>query len=243
MNWIFPIAGHGTRTKELRDYKPFIEILPGRNILKMCLVGLKDKISPEDNLFFIVSENQELEYSVKKNVTTVLCDLGLKNKANVLLLDKTPPGQAHTVKNGIEDLNKNILRSETFIVNSDQFVFFDLEDVDLKKPSVGLYFSDGSSSCFFDLDIKEHSVREIKEKQKISSYASSGVFYFPSGLELLKCIQWGIETNKQHNDELYLGPCMGYFDNLSYFQTLVKFDLGNIRKIGLFKEIIKNMEL
>jgi len=243
MNWVFPIAGYGTRTKKLGNYKPLIEIFPSRSILNICLSGLKTIISPEDRLIFIASEAQESKYSVGENINKILYDLDLKNQFNVVLLDKTPPGQALTIKNGVEKLEEKVLKNKTFVVNSDQFVFFDFESIDLEKPAAGLYFNDTSSSCFYNLDIEKHVVNEIKEKEKISCYASSGVFYFPSAQDLINCIKWGIKEDKRYNNELYLGPCMGFFDNLSYFQTLIKFDLGNNKKIDLFKKVIKGMEI
>ena len=54
MNWIFPIAGFGTRTSKLGSYKPLIEIIPNYSIIKMCLLGLKSMFTKEDDLFFIV---------------------------------------------------------------------------------------------------------------------------------------------------------------------------------------------
>ena len=34
MNWIFPIAGFGTRTSKLGEYKPLIEVFENQSILK-----------------------------------------------------------------------------------------------------------------------------------------------------------------------------------------------------------------
>ena len=241
MNWVFPIAGYGTRTSTLGKYKPLIEIFPNYSILKLCLVGLKSLIRPADRLVFIASRRQELEYFVTQNIKKILDELSLNNKIDVIILNETPAGQALTIKNGIKDLGSRFLQDKIFIINSDQLVFFDLENVDLDNCSVGLYFNDASSSCFFDLDIENKLIKKIKEKKKISCYASAGVFYFSSGDKALECINWGIEKKKYHNNELYLGPCMEYFKNLSYFQTLVKFDLGNTKKIELFKAFIKNL--
>ena len=121
-------------------------------------------------------------------------------------------------------------------------MFFDLEKIDRTKCAVGLYFNNASSSCFFDLDMKNNIVKNIKEKEKISYNASSGVFYFTNTKAILECINWGIEKQLYHNGEIYLGPCMAYFKELFYFQTLVKFDLGSAYKINLFKNFFKNVK-
>ena len=239
MNWIFPIAGFGTRTSKLGSYKPLIEIIPNYSIIKMCLLGLKSMFTKEDDLFFIVSEQQEADHCVCKKINLIIKDLNLKNKVHVILLNKTPAGQALTLKEGIQKIPKKLLTKNTFVINSDQVVFFDLDDVNLNFPSVGLYFNKGTKSCFYDLDVQQEKIKRIREKEKISCYAAAGVFYFPSIIQLDLCIDWAIQKNKFHNKELFLGPCMGYFKQLNYFQTLIKFDLGNVKKIDLFKSFLK----
>jgi len=241
MNWIFPIAGHGTRTSSLGGYKPFIEIISNHTILKLCLLGLKSLMKSEDRLVFITSDEQEIKYSVSKNIKTILSQLNLKNKLDIVLLNNTPNGQALTVKYAIERLDPRFLKNKTFVVNSDQLVFFDINNVNLNTCSVGLYFNDDNTSCFFDLDIKNGLVNKIREKTKISCYASSGVFYFNTGENLLSCINWAMDENKFYKNELHLGPCMEYFKDLSYFQTSVKLDLGNVEKIKSFNGFIRNL--
>jgi len=159
----------------------------------------------------------------------------------VVALDKTPPGQALTVREGVKNLDNVDLQNGCFVINSDQMVFFDFETIDFTRPSVGLYFNDTQGSCFYNLDINKKLVKEIKEKEKISCYASAGVFYFNNGQKILDCVRWGLANNKHYRGELYLGPCMEYFNDLTYFQTLLKFDLGNIKKIELFRSFVKHL--
>jgi hypothetical protein len=242
MNWLFPIAGYGTRTSKMGAYKPLIEILPGHQILKICLSGLKSLFNEGDHLFFAVSKEQEEKHQVSANIGKILATLNIKNQHNVMILEKTPSGQALTIKEMVTSLPNNLLKDEAIVVNSDQLVFFDLKRIDRTKCAVGLYFNDAPSSCFFDLDIQNNTVKNIKEKEKISYYASSGVFYFTSTKQILKCVNWAITKKFYYNGEIYLGPCMAYFKDLSYFQTLVKFDLGNIYKINLFKNFIGDVK-
>ena len=241
MNWIFPIAGLGTRTSKLGPYKPLIEVLPDYSIMKLCLSGIKTMFSQDDNLFFILSEQQEAEHCVSSEIDLILKDLNLKNNAHVLLLDNTPAGQALTIKAGVNKIPKILLSEKTFVINSDQVVFFDMKDVNLNFPSVGMYFNKGKKSCFYDLDLEKQTIKQIKEKQKISCYAAAGVFYFPTAIQLNKSIEWALEKNKFHNGELFLGPCMEYFQRIEYFQTLMKFDLGNVEKIELFKKFVEGI--
>jgi len=246
MNWLFPMAGYGTRTSSLGEYKPFIEVLPNFSILKICLLGLKSQISPNDTLVFISTEEQDSNYGVKENVDKIATEIGINNH-NVVLIKKTPPGQALTVRHGVfrflaQDLtrdNINKIKDTTIIVNPDQCVLFDINDV--TAPSVGLYFNTGIKSCFFNIDIKEKKIKEIKEKDQISSYASAGLFVFPNINELVNAIYWGEKQERTHDGELHLGPCMEYFSDLTYFKTDMKFDLGNIDQVTRFAKIIQGV--
>jgi len=235
MNWIFPIAGFGTRTSSLGKYKPFVEPIDGYSILNICLLGLKSLINKDDSLIFITTKPHDEECSVEFNIQKLIKRIGLNNMVDVVILPHTPKGQALTLKEGIENLERDIAKERVIVINSDQLVFFDLKKIDMANCAVGLYFNDGNSSCFYELNLKSNLVMGIKEKEKISNYASAGVFYFTSVQRLLECINWGIKNNKIHNGELYLGPCMEYLDRLSFFKTLIKFDLGNTDNINLFK--------
>jgi len=241
INWIFPIAGYGTRTLQLGQYKPLIDIFPNKSILNICLSGLKTIIKDEDELFFICSKEQNRKYFVDSSIKKILNNIELTNQWNLIELDETPKGQALTIKNAMTKVGLTNNTNGTFVINSDQMVFFDFQDIDFDKCSVGLYFNDKPSSCFYDLDIKSKKIINIREKEQITCYASSGVFYFNSLKKMLECIEWGIRNNKQYNGELYLGPCMGHIEDLKYFQNIIKFDLGNPQKIKLFKQFFKEI--
>jgi hypothetical protein len=235
MIWIFPIAGYGTRTSTLGSYKPFIEIFENYKILKICLMGIKSHIKKDDKLLFIASREQETQHDVSYNVQLITDELGFETKNIFSILDETPKGQALTIKHGLQSIEDNLKTEKVFVVNSDQMVAFDFKNIDFSRPSAGLYFATGDKSCFYKLDFNSKTIIDIKEKQKISCYASAGVFYFNTIDVLLRSIEWAIQNKKTYNGELYLGPCMEYFANLSYFPTTMKFDLGNVKSIEFFK--------
>ena len=71
MNWIFPIAGFGTRTSKLGEYKPLIEVFENQSILKICLSGLKTMFNPEDVFVFICSEEQSSRFNVREKISII----------------------------------------------------------------------------------------------------------------------------------------------------------------------------
>tara|TARA_R100000008_G_C3514051_1_gene130371 strand:- start:80 stop:694 length:615 start_codon:yes stop_codon:yes gene_type:complete len=198
-------------------------------------------ISSNDVLIFVTSKDQESKHKVTSNVNKIVAELNIKATPEIVIIEKTPPGQALTIKEGLLNSDLKIIDEAAYVINSDQVVFFDQDLIEPDRCSVGLYFNDTASSCFFDLDIHNQLVTEIKEKTKISCYASAGVFYFNTVKNMIECIEWGEKNNKYYNNELYLGPCMQYFKDLSYFQTILKFDLGNTKKIELFKKFSEQL--
>ena len=236
ISWVFPIAGLGTRSSSLGEYKPFVEVFENCSILNIFLSGIREIINSNDRMVFITTEFYEKNHDVESSIRNLLKQMDLKNKVDVIILPHTPKGQALTVKEGVEKLDDSFLKERVFVINSDQMVFFDLSKVNMNRCGVGVYFNEEPSSCFYDLDLSSNSVRGIREKEMISAYASSGIFYFTSGQRLLNCIEWGIENGKQYKEELYLGPCMEALDQISYFKTLMKFDLGNAASIELFRK-------
>tara|TARA_R110002020_G_scaffold108821_7_gene252075 strand:+ start:971 stop:1711 length:741 start_codon:yes stop_codon:yes gene_type:complete len=239
MIWVFPMAGHGTRTMKYGEFKPLIKICKGYSILKTCLSGIKEMIEIDHEVIFITTVDQNKKHKVMENIEKLLVDLGLKVKFKIVLLKETPKGQALTIKKAIEKINYNQVDKPCLVVNPDQLIFFDLDAIDRRRCSVGVYFNTKASSCFYDLGVCDDRVKGIKEKTKISHYASSGVFYFNSIKNLCNCIKWAENNDKFFNEELFLGPCMQYFKDLLYFQTIVKFDLGNEHSIELFRKFTK----
>ena len=249
MNWIFPIAGFGTRTKSLGEYKPFVEISSGFSILKACLLGLRSMFKDGDTFTFISTKQHEKDFNVTDNIFSIMSEIKSEQSfcgfigrcdTTVELLDETPPGQALTIFEGISSKCERSPQDCRFepatVINADQFVMFDIDTVEKQTPSVGIYFNNGDKSCFFNIDLFSNVVNEIKEKQKIRSYASAGVFYFPTVNSIIECIEWGIKNNVTTNGELYLSSCLDYFPKVSYFKTDMKFDLGNPKNINRFKK-------
>ena len=167
MIWIFPMAGYGTRTKKYGAFKPLIEICKGYSILKTCLTGIKEMIKIDDEMIFIATIEQNKKHNVMKNIEKLLVDLDLKAKFKIVLLKETPKGQALTIKNAINKINYDKVNKPCLVINPDQLIFFDLNSIEKSKCSVGIYFNTKPSSCFYDLEIDNRKVKQIKEKRHL----------------------------------------------------------------------------
>ena len=71
--------------------------------------------------------------------------------------------------------------------------------------------SNSNQYSYFELD-KDFKVKKAIEKNPISSYASAGVYTFPSCSELLKALAFALDNAKQitYNDLFYVCPIMNY---------------------------------
>lgn len=234
MNWIFPMCGRGTRTSELGDFKPFIEI-KGKKILEWLMVSIKRNIESEDVLFFITrtcfSENYKVEIEIKK----ILNGLSISNEFKIILTDSLPPGPAASVY-----LAKNYIdESPAIVVNTDQYIDFDMRPN--IKEGVGflpIYAEFTSKSSYVSLD-DEGVINLIIEKENISNLASAGVYCVGNGNDLMKAIEIAFEKKQMRNGEYYVGPALNNLIKMGYkfYPSAVrsKYDLGNIKGIVLFE--------
>jgi NDP-sugar pyrophosphorylase family protein len=257
INWIFPIAGKGTRTKQHGKYKPFIDIA-GKTMIERCIDNLRSKFCADDEFYFITTKAFEEEFQVTRTLRMLLFEY----KVKVIVVPETPPGQAYSVKWAADSicLNNN---NACIIVNSDQLTLFDLPDTigknDVLMP---LYFTNSGKSCYVELDSTWTCIVRIKEKELISCYASSGTFIFGSANLLYECITWGINHEEEisKNGELFLGPCINYISSafkqwwsnpehsgipahIIPLTTYMKIDLGTDEQIEKYLTYLKTLRI
>ena len=122
INWVFPIAGYGTRTSSLGRFKPFVEVYENCTILEICLSGLKELVKHDDKIIFITTKEHEKQNNVNLNISRLMKRMNINNDLDVIILDHTPEGQALTLKQGIEKLNKNVLSEKVIVINPYQIV-------------------------------------------------------------------------------------------------------------------------
>jgi NDP-sugar pyrophosphorylase family protein len=240
INWIFPIAGKGTRTKEHGKYKPFIDI-QGKMMIERCLDNLRSKFSLDDEFYFVTTEEFKKEFDVTRILRLILFEY----KVKVIVVPETPPGQAFSVKYAVDKIENN---NTCIIVNCDQLTLFDLpasiNKCDVLMP---LYFTNHGKSCYVEIN-NTGLITLIVEKELVSNYASSGTFIFGSKNLLENCIDWGIDGLKPFVKELYLGPCINYV-NVSHIgmvipiTTYMKIDLGTDEQIEKYLTYLKTLRI
>lgn len=237
MQWLFPLAGRGTRTRKLGKFKPFIKILD-RAMLQWCLTGLTNLVQEDDRFIFITTEAFESEFNVRQNIATLLADLQIHNPFQVLLARETPAGPAASVY-----LSKDLLVADEActVVNADQFIAYD-QRKDLKHNDGYLptYFNTTGKSSY--VEIHQGRITAVHEKVMKTHYASAGVYCLGSARLLIESIEYAFANKLLHKDEYYIGPALNYVisqgGTLYPVSTHAKWDLGSLDGITRFTRMM-----
>ena len=137
MNWIFPMAGNGSRTKALGGFKQLINIA-GKTMLEWFLLGIESNIAPDDELIFIVLE---------EHFDAVLDKLPLCSFMPTV--EAVQAGPAKTIQAGLNDLSDRIdLTKPAIVVNSDQFIKFTVPPIDKEGGFAAVYYNDSAKSSY-----------------------------------------------------------------------------------------------
>lgn len=208
INILIPMAGRGTRFVEagFAKPKPFIEVGKAPKIpmiecvlqnlcisnAKVILVALKEHLARESKL-----------------VERIKCEYG----AEFIGIENLTQGTACTLlyASGFIDNDMPLL-----IANADQIVDIDINEFCADCFRRGL---DGSILCFVDksrnpkwsfVRLELGFVREVREKQPISEYATSGIYLFSQGKVFVKSAQEMIARDERVNGEFYTAPSYNY---------------------------------
>lgn len=238
MIWLFPMAGKGTRTSQLGEFKPFIRI-QGRPMLEWLLASVSRKIGPTDRLVFTTTQYYEDQYGVAENLPGVLEGVGITSPHTLVLCEETPRGPADSIYRAKEFFDTD---SEAVVnVNTDQVVDFDLPDeIPERSGFLPLYaeFTSKSSYC----RVEDGLIVEIREKQSISHFATAGVYGVSRGAALVNALEQQFEGALTVNGEYYVAPALNFLirDGFKLYPTPLraKFDLGDLGGIQRFQDFL-----
>lgn len=198
MNIIIPMAGKGTRfsnsgfslpkplikvaTKEM--YRHAVDCLPLEHATKLIFIIRRDKFC--DLLTAHIQEHYTHNYN-----------------CSIVILDYETQGQAETILKSSSVLNVD---QPTLIHNCDTHVSFSFSESILKESDGGvvLFNSNEERWSYAKLNKEKNKIIDMQEKKVISSYASSGTYFFKDTSLLLQNIQIVINEKRLENNEYYL---------------------------------------
>jgi len=148
MLWVIPMAGKGTRTKNLGEFKPFIEI-KGHKMFSWFTSSIKHLVKPSDQFVLITLEGLAKKYNFEKVTREIFKSHGLNNKIHYITTISTPRGISVTVylaKHFI-DINQPVI-----VICPDQYIDFIWPEIEPNSAYLGVYVQLGNKSGFVRIE-------------------------------------------------------------------------------------------
>lgn len=233
------MAGRGTRTQPLGEFKPFIEV-KNHKIISWFLSSIKHLVQQDDILVFITTTQFANKYDFEENISQILKFHHLGNQVFFVKTQGFTSGSSETILQAKKHMD---IDSPVVIINPDQYIDFDLpKKIGPKSGYLTLYLCFGNKTGF--VKIEDELITSFVERKNISNIASSGVFISSSGKDLLAAINKQLDSDSPINGEFFIGSAFNYLINQGYaikpIPIRCKYDLGNVDGINLFKN--RNIE-
>ena len=202
MNIVFPMAGQGSRFANAGFAlpKPLIDVA-GKPMYRHAVDCMPLHLA--SRLVFVLRKNNffdQLVYDIQTHYASF--------RLHIIGLNEETRGQAETVFKSADVLDCN---SPTLVHNCDTAISsFNFGDVAGNKKdnavdgALVLFFSTEKRWSYARLDTQKKKIIEVREKEVISPYASTGTYYFKDTSCLLENIQEIIGRNLRENNEFYL---------------------------------------
>jgi choline kinase len=212
--------------------KPLVRVA-GRPIIAWALESLKG-VSYR-RLVFVALEEHERRYGVSRELREIA-----GRDAEVILLPEVTAGQLCTVlaARDIIDIDEDVL-----IASSDTLVISDLGDDLLRREpdchgTISVADMPGDRWSFARTGA-DGRVLEVAEKVRISDHASTGLYHFSSGRELVQAGEAMIRERGTTGGEYYVIPAYRTFLekgwNVSISRSREMWDLGTARAAAAFE--------
>lgn len=198
---VVPMAGRGSRyTEKGYDIPKCLIKVAGK---PMFLWALKSLEGVEyEKLIFIILRQHEQQYQISK-----LLKKYVGKSFELVLLNEVTEGQLCTVLKAKEFFKMD---DDLLIIASDSLIKSKIgKDIANKDPYtrgiISVINLPGDRWSFAKVD-KEGNVTEVAEKNRISDYASTGLYYFSNALEFMNASDSIIQNKEKTKGEYYVIP-------------------------------------
>ena len=202
MNIVIPMAGAGSRFRDAgyEVIKPLINIL-GKPMYSWATDSLP--LGCANNLIFILLDNQT-DYKILKDDIEKRYE---KYNPIIISVSQLTRGQSETVLKAKDYINNEypllIHNADTGFTIKTSWI----EDLDKTHPDGALlvFFSREKRWSFSKQDVHERVV-EVREKDPISDWASTGTYYWRNGSKFVELADKHIGSNDLEAGEFYIAP-------------------------------------
>lgn len=239
MQIVMPLAGRGSRfiARGIKTPKPLLEIR-GKPMIKWATDTFP--FFDEHKYIFLVRGDHIAEFGMDK----ALKKLYPNSDVTVVSTNGMTQGAACTVL-----LAKDLIDTdeELIIYNPDQHFSCPLEEaLETKDPDVR-----GMIPVFYATHPKWSYVRvgdsnivtEVREKEPISTWATSGLYYFSYGKDFVWAAEQMIEKNIRVNNDFYICPTynelLGRGDKVVSVESEFMWGLGTPEEVEYFEKYYK----
>ncbi len=206
INIVVPMAGLGSRfpKEKYKVAKPFITFMG-----KPMIAHVLENLAVQEARYILIARKEHLSEfeSARKDY---LGDYDI----TPIFIDKLTEGTACTVLYAYDLINND---DPLLIANSDQIVDMDINNFIADAKARDL---DGSILTFVDKELnpkwsfarigEDGLVKEVREKEAISEYATVGIYYFKQGREFIRSAVRMIINNDRVKNEFYTCPVYNY---------------------------------
>lgn len=200
MNIVIPMAGLGQRFINAGFVLPKPLVMVGNNPMYQVAVNCLP-LYLATKLIFIICETAFTQV-IKKNIEKYYND---KVECQIIVLAQPTQGQAETVVKAANWLNN---KTPTLVHNCDTKITTKIDWENLQKKNIDgalvLFSSNEIRWSYAKLNTANTAVIDVQEKKVISSFASTGTYYFADTAYLIHNINQMIKNNLKDNNEYYL---------------------------------------
>ena len=242
MNIIIPLGGKGERFKNegYKLPKPLIKIFD-----KEMIFYVIDKltINESDKLFIIYNKILDNDDFSKKLISKYPF-------INLISINIQTKGAAETLYIGIKEIEKINKPRKNLILDCDTFYNEDVVQYYRNSVNNNVVFyriKENEKPIYSYIEINnENKIKKIREKEKISNNANTGIYCFEN-LELLKqYCEYVINNNILFNNEPYISCVISEMinNNIEFYGIKIKEE--NVKSLGTpneVKEFIDNTKI
>ena len=240
MKVVVPMAGRGSRLANTAGTtpKPLISVM-GRPMVAWALKSIEDV--PFSQIIFIALKEHDEQFQVKKVLTSAMT-----RPFELLLLDGITEGQLCTVLKGKSHINTD---EDLLIISSDTYVISDIGKHIAQRGRdcsglISVALLPGTQWSFAQTDEKGNVIR-VAEKERISDFASTGLYYFSNGRIFVERAEEVISRGERTKNEFYVIPLyQKYIDRGEVIGiSLAKqmFDMGNPEALNASETFLKTL--
>ncbi len=199
---IIPMAGEGKRFKIDGIAKPkYMITVKGKTLFEWSMGSLPIDISKK--IIFVCLEEHEKKYNVSKFIK----DKIQFHKYEIVLIKQTTGGQVETVLKTKELVEQNdtlvIYNIDTYFISSrlkSKLLTMKNRKID---GLLGCFESNNPNLSYVKCDENE-KVNQVKEKEQISNYASTGLYVFSNAKEFFDASEEMVKNGIKVKGEFYV---------------------------------------